>query len=72
MGGTLAFLPSYWVHFIFKLNFNHKLWRSLHSVSTRVEPGEFDHIFKCGCGKGLKIPLPFQSTAIFAKCHSVE
>lgn len=44
-GGTLAFLPRHWVHFIFKLNFNHKitnisilplLERSLENLTTSL------------------------------------
>lgn len=58
-GGTFAFLPRHWVHFIFKLNFNHKIYKCFHSVFTREEPGEFDHIFKCSCSKGLKILCSF-------------
>lgn len=56
--GILAYLPSHWIYFIFKLNFNHKFCKSFHSVFTIVEPGEFDHIFNCGC-KGLKILCSF-------------
>lgn len=58
-GGTLAFLPRHWVRFIFKLNFNHKIYKYFHSAFTREEPGEFDHIFKRSCSKGLKIFCSF-------------
>lgn len=64
-GGTLAFLPRRWVHFIFKLNFNHKIYKYFHSVFTREEPGEFDHLFRYRCSKGLKISYSFNLLLYF-------
>lgn len=58
-GRNAGFCTSCRVNSIFELNFNYKLCTSFHSVSTRVEPGEFDHIFECSFGKGLKILCPF-------------